>query len=90
VKIYGEEVELYRYSGLTIEQFLQELSSMTGIEANKVSLKHIDEISIKRIDFHLYGPEDMTKLSTLFTMKIRDMANMLVEVKDENEVFKEE
>ena len=26
---------------------------MTGIEANKVSLKHIDEISIKRIDFDI-------------------------------------
>lgn len=56
----------------------------------KLSLKHIDEISIKRIDLHLFGPEDMTKPSTIFSMKIRDMANLLVEVKDDSEVIKEE
>ena len=67
----GEEFERHLYSKLTVKEFLEQMSELTGIEVAKLKVEHVDDFKKVRLDLLLYEketaklPVDMRTLNTL-------------------------
>lgn len=65
-------------------------SNLTGIEKQKLSIKAVEEISIRRLDKLMYNPNDPTQLATLAHLKVKDNTAILIEEKQEGELDTQE
>ena len=50
VSSFGTDVELNKYTNVTVLELLAQVASLSGLEANKLKLKVVEETQTRRID----------------------------------------
>lgn len=50
VSSFGTDVELSKYTNFTVLDLLEQVASLSGLDANKIKLKVVEETQTRRID----------------------------------------
>lgn len=73
------------YNNVFLEDLIKTIESITTIPANLISLKVVDDTSIRRIDRQTRNIDNPNIKNTLKDVKLVDNSALLVEMKDESQ-----
>ena len=89
---FGTDIELQKYTSMTVKDLMVEVSGLSGLEVSKLRLKHVEETQTKRIDTQLYLketmtlPEELRVLNTLHDVKLGHNSALMIEEKSAEEL----
>ena len=92
---FGTELELHKYTNQTVMELLDQISSISDLDANKIKLKVLEETQTRRIDQLIYDKETLTLplelrvLNTLFDVKMKNNSILMVEEKNDDEIVED-
>lgn len=96
IQSFGSEIPIKHYTSFTVKDLLAQVSEISGLQANKIKLKVVEEVLTRRIDTQLYQKETLTMpielrvLNTLNDVKLSHNAVLFVEEKNEEEIGEEQ
>ena len=89
---FGTEIELNKYTSFTVKELMEQVSSISGLEAKKLKLKSVEETQSRRIDMMVYLketltlPDDQRVLNTLHDVKLIHNSVLTIEEKSDEEL----
>ena len=90
MRFFGEESVIQVFNNINLVALMEKFQTITGVPANKQSIKVVDENLIRRIDRQIYNKDTPSVLNTLKDLKITDNAAILLEVKNDDEAAQDE
>ena len=90
LRLFGEEIMFNVYTNMLIEELMVKISDISTIPLPSLSLKVFEGNIIKRLDKNIFNIDNPSKKNTIKDLKLTETTPILVEMKTDEEIKKDE